>query len=559
MKHCILYRLLITAILLASSLPLLAAENPAPPKPDPLLAKPTATANARWERTWSYQDVAKRLPPHLQITVNLRGPAADQASEFGEVRLDSLLDENGKSYRWQCGGTQQGMSTVNRDSTGFGKSGLNLDLRIHNRPAIKLIRELRGSVAVMTGGETEVVALKNAFKALGDPAKGETDPDDWGTMIRDKQLKKLGVTLNVARCPVPKWSGNDTKDCIRIRIESPQHTLTKCELLDAQGQAMAANSSSSCVGKPNWSYDYGLADVMPADARLRLTFQKNARKIRLPFVVIDVTVPEIDAGRDDLNVPASPDDAYVEAETLPADSPILAGLKLNAEAAWQRSPEKGQPPYLTVEVELQGETADRTSAFGEFDIESAFGDDGEPLVFPSAQEEMHVRFHDKDRFLTYSRLSSPPPKKEIRELRGSMALQIGDKPETVAVKNFLNGFKKDKLLDNADLKALGIAVKLEAQTTVGKKDAGTEIIRLGLNWKNNAVTSCEICDAEGTPLERVSRSLWFQGPKSVGCWYNYRKPIPPDAQLKIQVQKNPRKIRVPFQFKNIEVPPSPTR
>jgi hypothetical protein len=380
-------------------------------------------------------------------------------------------------------------------------------------------------------------------------------------MIRDKQLKSLGVTLNVARCPIPKWSGDNTKDLVRIRVESPQHILAKFELLDAQGQALTTTSSSSCVGKPNWSYDYGLTDVVPADAQLRLTFQKNTRKVRLPFIVKDVKVPKIDAGRDELNVPASTDDAYVEAETLPADSPILAGLKLDAEAAWQppSEMEKGQPPYLIVHINLQGETADRTSAFGEFDIESAVGDDGEPLIFPSPQEQMRARLRDKDRFAINSRLSSPPPKKEIRELRGSMALQIGDKTETVSVKNFLDSFKKDKLLDNAELKALGIAVKRETQPAVRNRDVGNRMIRFDLSWKGNAVASCEICDTDGTPLEGASRSTWFEGQKSVGCWYYFKKPIPSDAQLKIQVQKNPRKVRIPFHFKNIEVPPNPTR
>jgi hypothetical protein len=526
-------------------------------KPDPILADLTTTGIAHWESEWSSES-QRKLPPNLHITVDIQGAAANQASEYGELRLDSVLDENGKSYRRQClpyGPNLNGM-TLQLHSGGQNESGLSFTFRIRNRPPIQSIRELRGSLAVVTGREFEKVVVQNAFKNLGDPAKGETDSDDFGTMIRDKRLKALGVTLNVARCPVEKWASEGTKDCISVRLESSPYVVTGCEILDAKGKEITELGSSQGGSKPRWSFGYEMPVVVPADAQLRLTLQKNAKKIRIPFVVNDVKVPKVEKR---LDIPASADNAYVEAETLPADSPILAGLKLNAKAVRGQWADNVRPPYLTVHVELQGKTADEASAFGEFDIESAVDESGNSLVFPSEHAEMTVRFHDKDRLRIGSTLFSPPPKREIRELRGSMALQIGDPTEVVTVKNFLDHLSKDKPLDNADLKALGIVVTLDERKAVGPEYGGVEAIHLDLTWKRNAVVLCQVCDSAGTPLETGSRSLSYLGPTSVACFSAFKNPLPPDAQLKLSVQKNTRKVRVPFHFKNIEVPPIPTR
>jgi hypothetical protein len=557
MKHRFLHIALNIAVLLASSSTLLAAEKTAPPKPDPILADLTTKVDAQWRAEW-LNGALERLPPSLHIAISIRGTAAAQANEYGEIRLDSVLDENGKSYRWQClpcGRCLQDMTAVIHPQIGTNKDGLNLEFQIRNRPRIKTIRELRGSVAVETGGEFEKIVVQNAFKKLGDPAKGEADPHDSGTLIRDNRLNELGGTLNMARGPIPKWNQN-AKDCIRVSIDSSQLAVTKCELLDAKGNAIPDTGRHCSISKPYWYFNFETTVVVPADAQLRLTIQKNTRKVRIPFVAKDINVPEPDK---EIDVPASKQDAYVEAETLPADSPICAGLRLNARADWRQWADNFRPPCLGLRVELRGETARQISAWGEFDIESAIDDAGRSLIFPSAHAEMQVRFFDSDAIDVDSELSSSPPKREIRELRGSMSLQIGDPSEIVTVKSFLNNFKKDKSLDAADLSALGIAVTLKERENVAKSSGGVDGIRLEVHWKRNSVALCQICDAEGATLARDSLILSYLGPTSVSFWSTFEKPLPSDAQLKLQVQKNTRKIRVPFVFKNINIPPIPTR
>jgi hypothetical protein len=545
-------------VVLALSPSLFAAEKPAPAKPDPILADLKATAQPEWYPQWDRAS-DKPGPPSLRIIVTLQGTAVAKASASGGLKLDSLIDERGKSYRRACetrpsvGGN---VDAVCHNKNGSKSDSLRLDFTLHNRPSMQSIRELRGSLVLETGGESQEIVIKDAFKNLEDRADNENlDPDAWSKPLADKPLEELGLKVVVVRLPLQKqYTPADVKDAVRVNIESSSYAVTGWEVRDAKDKNMEMYCYGCSGGSPHWYIDFQSKAVVPRDGSIRLTIQKNDRRIRVPFVVKDVAIPKVDKNFD---VPASPEDVAAEAETLPPGDPVLAGLKLSAKASWRPWQDNSRPPDLVVDVEVAGETEWRTSGYGEFEIESALDESGNPIDFSSDEAKMKVHFCNDDHFTIGAVLAAAPPIKKIRQLQGAMSIQIGEKHEIVTVKEFLKGMKINRPIADPKLNELGIVAMVEERKEVGKEFGGVEALNIALKWKRNAVVLCKVCDAEGTPLQQGNRSLSYMGPKAVNWWSSFPEPIPSNAQLQLYVQKNTRKVRVPFAFKDVEVPAVP--
>ncbi len=242
--------------------------------------------------------------------------------------------------------------------------------------------------------------------------------------------------------------------------------------------------------------------------------------------------------------------------------PLLADLTLSAKAEWQLQNGSPQPPYLDINIEVQGKAAETTSAYGEIAVESAVDESGNRLDFLSGALGMQSMFRtprEKHFCVTLGLLASPSLRK-IRELRGTMSLQTGGRCEIVAVKDLLKQVSnKDIPIDDATLKALGIVVKVEHQRNISPDYGGVESLNVDFRWKHIPVILCEIFDEDGEllPSDNCSISSAEWDP----CWVSWRRvfkiPVPQTAQLRLVVHKDSRKIRVPFALKDIKVPPVP--
>jgi hypothetical protein len=228
------------------------------------------------------------------------------------------------------------------------------------------------------------------------------------------------------------------------------------------------------------------------------------------------------------------------------------------------------PPRLVATFHANGKTLPSISASGEMDIESALTDSGQSFFVP-CETEMKVRFMNAKPLQFDAWISDPPPMSKIRELRGSIALQVGGPPENIVVKDFLQKVTRENLLDDPALKALGIVAKVERKKNgdegyadflmirIGNQPpTSAEAIKIDLEWKLNTVVSCELCDpASGEPLKIDSSGQSNPSLRSVGLFYSFNDPLPPNVELRFRVHKNTRKVRVPFVFKDIEIPPMP--
>ena len=213
----------------------LPAETPAASKPDPILADLKILPEIKW--TSEANCAGRQEPPALTVSFEFQGKAALLASQIGAVHVDSFVDGNGKSHKWQC----RPYASL-RD---FGRRKVQVSLVIPNRPAIKSIREVRGSVMLETGVEPEKMVLRNAFVNLDEP-------------IVDKRLEALGVRIIPTRPLEPFLAlQSQDQDSITIQTQWSKNAAVKgracnvsdCKLFDAAGKRNSVGGHRRSCGR----------------------------------------------------------------------------------------------------------------------------------------------------------------------------------------------------------------------------------------------------------------------------------------------------------------------
>ncbi len=106
-----------------------------------------------------------------------------------------------------------------------------------------------------------------------------------------------------------------------------------------------------------------------------------------------------------------------------------------------------------------------------------------------------------------------------------------------------------------------VAVRVRRSRTpaiaVGTPPSSVEALEIDLSWQRDAVVLCEVLDGHGRPLESDSSGGTLRREnRSAHCNFAF-SPIPPDAQLRLTIQRDGRTVRVPFVLGDIEVPPFP--
>jgi hypothetical protein len=251
-------------------------------------------------------------------------------------------------------------------------------------------------------------------------------------------------------------------------------------------------------------------------------------------------------------MPAVPSEDSVEAEVVSLDDPILAGLKIGVKAAADE-----------VVVRLEGKPVEQASLYGEAELDSAIDHAGNKIYLMDTNERMSGRYNNpefqKNRAETHFQIVDQPRPKQLRELRGSVALRTGGRLEAIIVKNIFENAGQP--IVNERLKSLGVSVCLTSyrKEIEAESDKAIDCIMFDLAWKQDAVVHhLELLDGQGTPIEK-KEGFAVDGNNSVTWECFYKKAPPQDAQLRIVVHKDSRKVRVPFVIKNIEIPPMPKK
>lgn len=243
------------------------------------------TSTVSWEEGW----LNDRHTIYLDLSVIAEGSAAAAATACGDVELDSLTDENGQPVDRTNLTDRSDMILVNHED-GFKthpKDGVRLSLNFYNPPPLKKLSEMRGSFALRTGGRLQEVVIADLLKYCG----GDID---------NKMLKKLGVTVRVARSTKPtKGSGlpsfivptkpNDRIDELTFLVSSSDNAVVRLEVADVNGKSFTPNGLQ---------YDKSIEvavlncdDKFPDDSQLRLTIHRDAKLVRVPFALNNIEIP----------------------------------------------------------------------------------------------------------------------------------------------------------------------------------------------------------------------------------------------------------------------------
>ena len=171
---------------------------------------------------------------------------------------------------------------------------------------------------------------------------------------------------------------------------------------------------------------------------------------------------------------------------------------------------------------------------------------------------MEARFCNDNPFFVEAISRGGQPIKKIRELRGSLALNVGGPIKNIVVKSFLKNVKKNKSLQDAALKAAAVTGKVDYQQHPDKEVAAAETVTITLRWKRDPVVACDIYEA-GKLIVRQdgNTAVSSDGLQSATSWHLLRKRLVPNVDLLLCVQENTRTVRVPFVLKDIQVMPPP--
>jgi hypothetical protein len=247
---------------------------------DPLLADMNVTAKAEWCLGFSTNN-SKKQPP-LRIKFEMTGRAASLASQKSEVAITSITDENGQPVALKKSDEDCNFHVIARSIGNQTKDGIEFLHDFKKAPPVKNISELRGSIDLRTDGKIEIITLKDF-------------PKEQGDKITDESLKSLGITIEAERKKKSETNflGSNMRDELAVRADFGKSPIIDCEIIDAKEKPIKTISACSCGQENSCSYSLGYMRKLPPDAKIRITYHKDGRKVRVPLVCKDIEIPPI--------------------------------------------------------------------------------------------------------------------------------------------------------------------------------------------------------------------------------------------------------------------------
>lgn len=263
----------------------------------------------------------------LTVSLIVHGGETPTASACGNLEVDSIKDENGRTVELFGLGLGAGMTVIDRGSPFANPrdDGAQVSFSLRNPVASTKLSELRGSFALRTGGRFQEVVLKDAFRQTG-------------RAIDDATLKRLGITVHIDRTTRPPQAESepkqftlsppddleDSQDVVEIDVrtggspawgysspypapppEALQNQKTdasaaviRLEITDANGKPISSMRSTGRYGSSIEAVKHCFKDKLPDASQLRLTLHRDSKEIRVPFALKDIAIPPKKQSRD---------------------------------------------------------------------------------------------------------------------------------------------------------------------------------------------------------------------------------------------------------------------
>lgn len=239
----------------------------------------------------------------MQVRLLIYGPAAEGASGYGNLKIDSIRDDSGKPVSSTLPGpvpsAQEPMRRIDRRFGLHPQDGLEIYLGSYDPPAAKKLSELRGCIDLRTGGRYETLVLPNVLKRPDRPVENDL-------------LKKLGLTVKV-KCihpaprkdDAPRDSGKrsdaavlwtvptdiETMERCRIEIQEDQNPVVRYALTDARGKTLRESCTNLHGSEKKYRVDLCYEKPLPDNVRLKLTVHADPQILHVPFALKNVMIP----------------------------------------------------------------------------------------------------------------------------------------------------------------------------------------------------------------------------------------------------------------------------
>jgi len=259
-----------------------------------------------------------------------------------------------------------------------------------------------------------------------------------------------------------------------------------------------------------------------------------------------------------------------------ADDALIDDLEKTVSISWRASEDGG--PAIDVAVAIKGKAATLASACGELQIDELIDEAGNPLETEIdddlvANTDAIAAMWPDPRFLELDsdffaptqtvtvRIRSSPKNESIRTLRGSLALQTGGVAEVVTIKRPFDAV--GGVLESKSLADLGIVLAMNRDRS-GNFLMRHEVEKVELKgtWQKHPIVRYEFLSDKGKRIDpgsscssgehgRAGKPIPFM--EGIGFY----KPLPNDADLRVTIHKDRKKVQVPFEFHDIVIPPVP--
>lgn len=225
-------------------------------------------------------DKVSRTPAALKLVLDLGGPEAEAATQYGRVKLDEASDNTGANLIPHAdvfhdpAKFREYANAFFRDSKFGGKPErakpqVELDLALASRAAVKIAR-LRGSLELSDGGKTNVVelgTLKHAGKRAVPLPNGAP----------------MGLTIVVP--------SDDNVRSIRIESTGDDSALASLEVVDATGKSISTGISSWSMNGGPAQKSLGLAKPLDDSMKLVVKVISDRKITAVPFDLKDIPLP----------------------------------------------------------------------------------------------------------------------------------------------------------------------------------------------------------------------------------------------------------------------------
>ena len=246
-----------------------------------------------------------------------------------------------------------------------------------------------------------------------------------------------------------------------------------------------------------------------------------------------------------------------------ANDPILGRLKMSERRTGRLGRTIAATPDYMARIRTGKPSASRISDVRRTRFESTSTSRAIRSIFLHSQTEMKVRFSAATILSHSTRCASDAPRMLDSSRTARLDGPSNGRPHRNHRRQGLSEERqKGRALDDATLKSLGSLSRSnteERSTSYADPRAdhrcGGQSLAMEAEprWSRANFATRRAATSSKNAAWRIQPATL----RSVNLFYSFKEPLPPKAEIRLRVQKNARKIRVPFAFKDIAVPPMP--